>query len=117
MARISRAVIPGFPHHITQRGNRRQATFFAPDDYRHYLDLMAESCRRFDVEIWAWCLMPNHVHMIAVPQTDDGLRWAIGEAHRKYTLAVNRREGWQGYLWQGRFSSFVMGERHLPAAT
>ena len=116
MARMRRAVIPGFPHHITQRGNRRQRTFFELEDYDRYLELMADRCSRFGVEIWAFCLMPNHVHMIAVPETEEGLRRAIGEAHRCYTEAVNRREGWRGYLWQGRFASFVMDERYTLAA-
>jgi putative transposase len=59
MARIARVIAPGTPHHVTQRGNRRQQTFFSDDDYCAYIDLMAEWCRKYDVEIWAWCLMPN----------------------------------------------------------
>ncbi len=116
MARISRAVVPDLAHHVTQRGNRRQKTFFVPEDYRMYQALMAERCRRWRVTIWAYCLMPNHVHLIAVPSTPDGLHRAIGEAHRRYTREVNRREGWTGYLWQGRFASFAMDERHTIAA-
>jgi len=109
-------VIPGLPHHVTQRGNRRQQTFFCDDDYTAYLDLMAEWYGEHGVEIWAYCLMPNHAHLIAVPQSEDGLRRAIGEAHRRYTRLVNFREGWRGYLWQGRFASFVMDEPYLLAA-
>ena len=116
MARIARVVVPGLPHHITQRGNRRQRTFFVEDDYRRYLDLMAEWCDRCGVEIWAYCLMPNHVHLIAVPGSEADLRRAIGEAHRRYTDAINRRERWQGHLWQGRFTSIAMDERYLLAA-
>lgn len=116
MARIARIVAPGIPHNITQRGNRRQKTFFGDEDYRLYLNLMAEWCTRFGVEVWAYCLMPNHVHMIAVPVSEDGLRRAIGEAHRRYTRHVNFREGWRGHLWQGRFSSFPMDESHFIAA-
>ncbi|MEA1991141.1 MAG: transposase [Thermodesulfobacteriota bacterium] len=116
MARIARIVVPGYPHHITQRGNRRQETFFCNDDYRQYIALMAEWCRRCGVDIWAYCLMPNHTHLIAVPQTEDSMRKAIGEAHRRYARMINFREGWRGYLWQGRFSSFVMDERYLLAA-
>jgi putative transposase len=104
------------PHHLTQRGNRRQETFFQDDDYRAYLELMAASCNKHDVEVWAYCLMPNHVHLIAVPHSEDGLRLAIGEAHRRYTRRVNFREGWKGHLWQGRFASFVLDEKHLLAA-
>ena len=111
MARLARVVAPGLPHHITQRGNRRQQTFLCDEDYRSYLELMGQWCGAHQVEIWAYCLMPDHVHLIAVPQSADGLRRAIGEAHRRYTRMVNFREGWRGHLWQGRFSSFVLDER------
>jgi putative transposase len=104
------------PHHITQRGNRRQQTFFNEGDYAAYLELMAEWCREEGVEIWSYCLMPNHIHLIAVPSSEDGLRRAIGEAHRRYTRRINFREKWRGYLWQGRFASFVMDEPYLVAA-
>jgi putative transposase len=116
MARLARLVIPGLPHHVTQRGNRRQQTFFSDEDYAAYLELMADWCREEGVAIWSYCLMPNHVHLIAVPKTEDGLRRAIGEAHRRYTRRINFREKWRGYLWQGRFASFIMDEPHLLAA-
>jgi putative transposase len=93
MPRIPRVIAPGIPHHITQRGNRRMQTFFSNEDYSTYIDLMAEWCRKLRVEVWAYCLMPNHIHMIAVPETEDGLRRAIGEAHRRYTRRINFREG------------------------
>lgn len=117
MARLARVVAAKYPHHITQRGNRRQDTFFCADDYRYYIDTISEWCKKFDVEIWAYCLMPNHVHLIAVPETEDGLRLAIGETHRRYTRQINFRENWKGHLWQGRFSSFIMDEQYLLAAT
>jgi len=116
MARLARVVIPGTPHHVTQRGNRRQATFFGEADYRLYTALMAEWCERRGVEVWAYCLMPNHIHLIAVPESEEGLRLAIGEAHRRYTQYVNRREKWLGHLWQGRFASFPMDDPHAAAA-
>ena len=116
MARIARVICPEIPHHVTQRGNRRQATFFCDDDYRAYIELMKEWCCKYDVAIWAWCLMPNHVHLIAVPQTESGLARAIGEAHRRYTRKINFRENWRGHLWQGRFASFPMDEPYLLAA-
>jgi putative transposase len=117
MARIARVVVPGFPHHVTQRGNRRQKTFFVKGDYEAYLELMAQWCDLCGVSAWAYCLMPNHVHLIVVPKTEDGLRRAIGEAHRRYTRRVNFREGWRGHLWQGRFASFVMDEAYLLACS
>ena len=113
MARLARVIIPGVPHHITQRGNRKLETFFCDEDYRVYIGLMAEWCSRLAVAIWAYCLMPNHVHLIAVPSSEDGLRRSIGEAHRRYSRRVNFREGWRGHLWQGRFASFPMDEQHL----
>lgn len=116
MARIARVVIPGIPHHITQRGNRRMQTFFCDDDYQEYLTLMADSCRRYEVDIWAYCLMPNHVHFIAVPKQADSFRHAMGEAHRRYTRHINFREKWKGHLWQDRFASFPLSENHLLAA-
>jgi len=116
MGRLARVVIPGMPHHVTQRGNRRQQTFFNDGDYAAYLELMAEWCGKEGVDIWAYCLMPNHVHLIAVPATEQALRRAIGEGHRRYTRRVNFREKWRGYLWQGRFASFVMDEPYLLAA-
>ncbi len=116
MARLARVVIPGIPHHVTQRGNRRMPTFFSDDDYRAYLGLMAAQCEAHGVRVWAWCLMPNHVHLIAVPASAEGLARAVGEAHRRYTRRVNFREGWRGYLWQGRFSSCVLDGPHARAA-
>jgi putative transposase len=116
MARIARVVVPGLPHHVTQRGNRRQQTFFSDEDYAEYLRLMAASCTACGTRVWAYCLMPNHVHLILVPSGADGLRCALGEAHRRYTRRVNLREGWRGHLWQERFHSFVMDEAHLLGA-
>jgi putative transposase len=116
MARLARVVVAGIPHHVTQRGNRRQATFFGDEDYAAYRMLLAEWCPRCGVEIWAYCLMPNHVHLIVVPETEDGLRRGLGEAHRRYTRRINFREGWRGHLWQGRFASFPMDNRYLMRA-
>ena len=116
MARLARVVAPGQPHHVTQRGNRRQQTFFSPSDYRLYKTLMAEWCAHHGVAVWAYCLMPNHVHMILVPEHERDLGLAVGEAHQRYTRAINQREDWRGHLWQGRFASFVMDEAHLLAA-
>jgi len=78
---------------------------------------MSEWCVKFRVEAWAYCLMPNHIHLIVVPETKNGLTQATGEAHRRYRRRINFREGWRGHLWQGRFSSFIMGEAYLLACT
>jgi putative transposase len=115
MARIARVVVPGIPHHLTQRGNRGMETFFAEADYREYLFLMAEWCNRCKVQVRSYCLMPNHVHLIVVPETEEELRRGIGEAHRRYTRYINNQKGWKGHLWQGRFASFPMDESYLIA--
>jgi putative transposase len=115
MARLARVVAPGLPHHVTQRGNRRQQTFFNDGDYAAYREFVAEGCEAAGVTVWGYCLMPNHVHLILVPSSEDGLRRALAEAHRRYSRRVNQREGWTGYLWQGRFASAVMDDTHLMA--
>ncbi len=115
MARMARVVVPGTPHHVTQRGNRRQATFFEARDYELYLAIAAETFAAAGVEIWAYCLMPNHVHLIATPGHAEALAQAVGACHVRYTRQVNRRECWTGYLWQGRFASFPMDEDYFRA--
>ena len=115
MPRAARQVFPGIPHHVTQRGNRRQPTFFCEEDYALYLKLLRFWCARAGTKVWAWCLMPNHVHLVLVPSNQDGLRAALAETHRRYTWQINRREGWQGHLWQSRFASAPMDEAHVHA--
>jgi putative transposase len=116
MARLPRLVLPGIPHHVTQRGNRRERTFFEEGDYELYLDLLSDASRRAGVEIWSYCLMPNHVHIIAVPSDEDGLRRTFRYVHRHYTGFINARMRTTGHLWQGRFSSVAMDEAHFVAA-
>jgi putative transposase len=116
MPRIARLVVPHIPHHVTQRGNRRQQVFFSDDDYALYKALLRDWCAKAGTKIWAWCLMPNHVHLVLVPTHEDGLRAALGEAHRRYTRFINQRESWRGHLWQERFASFPMDEAHVQAA-
>ncbi|MEO5377093.1 MAG: transposase [Magnetococcus sp. DMHC-6] len=113
MARISRLTVPGVSHHVIQRGNRRLPTFFSEDDYRYYLNLLSEFSRKAGTEVWAYCLMPNHVHLILVPSHGDGLRQTLGEMHRRYTCYINEREKWRGHLWQERFHSFPMDDLNL----
>jgi putative transposase len=113
---MARVVVAGYPHHVTQRGNRRQQTFFNDGDFAEYKRLLSVWSGRCGVVIWAYCLMPHHVHLIAVPQSAEALRVAIGETHRRYTRRINFREGWRGHLWQGRFASVVLDGAHLVAA-
>jgi len=116
MARLARVVIPGHPHHVTQRGNGRARTFFGDGDYVLYRDLLAENCSAAGVEVWAWCLMPNHVHLILVPSDPDGLRRALARVHRSYAGIIQTRRKRSGHFWQGRFGAVAMDEEHLAAA-
>ena len=116
MARIARFVVPGLPHHITQRGNRREHVFFGDDDYALYRDLLATQCRKHGVAVWAYCLMPNHVHLVLVPDREQALGRALGETHRRFSSTINARLRVTGHLFQARFGSVAMDEEHLMAA-
>ena len=113
MDRLARIVIPGLPHHVTQRGNRRERVFFSDEDYQFYLNELGAAARKAEAEIWGWCLMPNHVHLLIAPRDVDGLRLSVANAHRRYAARVNARNKWTGHLWQGRYGSVVMDEAHL----
>ncbi|MBS0253879.1 MAG: transposase [Proteobacteria bacterium] len=116
MARLARYVLPGCPHHVTQRGNGRQQTFFGDADYAAYRDLLAEHCAAHGVAVWSWVLMPNHVHLIVVPEHIDALRAALSKVHRAYAGRIHARERRTGHFWQGRFGCVAMDEPHLLAA-
>ena len=116
MARIARVVLPGIPHHITQRGVRSMRIFRSKKDRNDYLWFLSEQGERLGVSFIAYCLMSNHVHLIAVPEEAESLARGIGEAHRLYTRAVNFRQDVRGYLFQGRFYSCPLDMRHLVAA-
>ena len=116
MAGLARFVLPGIPHHVTQRGNGRQQTFFYDDDYQLYLDLLRTHCTANHVEIWAWVLMSNNVHLILTPAHKDGLRAALSRVHRAYAGHIHAREKRTGHFWQGRFGCMAMDDEHLGAA-
>lgn len=116
MARLARVVIPGCPHHVVQRGVRSMRIFADDGDRMEYLRLLKLNAAKHGIYFMAYCLMTNHVHLIAVPEREDSLARGIGEAHRLYTLGVNLRAGARGYLFQGRFFSCPMDERHSVAA-
>jgi putative transposase len=116
MARIARIVVPGYPHHIIQRGNRRQRVFFNDEDRKVYLDYLRIHAKPAGIHFWGYCLMDNHVHIIAVPDKEESFAFGFAEAHRRYTRMINFRENWRGYLWEGRFKSYPLSEFHLYAA-
>lgn len=116
MPRLARSVFAGVPHHITQRGNRRENVFFSDEDRKVYLGWLKEYCQREGVDILAYCLMTNHVHLVAVPRTIDSLHQVFKPLHMRYAQRVNRIRGWKGHLLQGRFFSSPLDEAYLWAA-
>jgi putative transposase len=116
MSRIARVVVPGCPHHIVQRGNRRQTVYFNDQDKVTYLELFSAHKDKAGIEIWAYCLMDNHVHFVAVPLDKTSLARGIGIVHKEYTRMIHFREDWRGYLWQGRFFSVPLSDQYLYRA-
>lgn len=110
MARQARITLDNSPHHITQRGNRGDPVFFEKGDFQAYLDTLKEQCERFNVKLLSYCLLPNQIHILAIPQNGETLARAIGETHRRYTNMINKRNGWRGHLFQDRFFSYVCDE-------
>lgn len=102
-----------FPHHITQRGNNRQDVFFVDDDRKVYLELLQEQSEKNGLSVMGYCLMTNHVHLIAIPRSEEALAKAIGRTHFIYTQYINRFHGRSGHLWQGRFYSCALDDQHF----
>lgn len=116
MPRRARAVFPGIPHHVTQRGNNRQIVFHSAGDRQWYLAALARHSQANQVRILGYALMPNHVHLIAVPERADSLAKALQRAHSEYAAAWNRAGGRTGHLWQGRYFSCPLDRTHLMMA-
>jgi len=116
MGRIGRIVVPGLPHHVTQRGNKNAPVFAADGDREVYLAMLRKSAARRGMRIWAYCLMTNHVHLVVVPEREDSLSLALHDAHSAYANWFNKKAGIPGNLWRNRFYSCVMDEPHLWAA-
>lgn len=116
MPRLARSVFAQVPHHVTQRGNRREDVFFTDADFDAYLAWLAQYAEQHDVEILAYCLMPNHVHLVAVPASADGLQAVLKPLHMRYAQRVNRARGGNGHVWQGRYFSSALDEAYLWAA-
>jgi putative transposase len=113
MARIARIIVPDCPHHITHRGNHREDIFFSPQDRDLYLSALKEHAEKFQLDILAWCLMSNHIHLVAIPENEISLAKTIGGAHRKYSRRINECRGWSGHLWANRYFSTPLDEPHL----
>lgn len=105
-----------YPHHVTQRGNYRHPVFNHREDYKVYLQWLKEYSQKYSLKIWAYCLMSNHVHFICVPMTDDSLARTFNTLHMRYSQYYNRKRNLTGHLWQGRFYSCILNERHLFSA-
>lgn len=116
MARFARVVVPGGVYHVTHRGNRGAPVFLAPQDREDYKSRLSEAAERYGLEVWAYCLMTNHVHLIAVGSAADSLARAIHGAHGLHARDLNRRMGWRGHLWANRFYSTLLDEPHLWTA-
>ncbi len=112
MKRITKA---GLPHHIIQRGLKGRQTFLSDNDYATYIEIMAECTRMHGVEIWTYCLMPDHVHLIAIPKEKNSLTNCLRVAHIRYTKYINSRTGSSGQFWQGRYASHLLDEEYLIA--
>jgi len=117
MPRQARVVFPNIPHHIIQRGNRREDVFFSDSDRKQYLEWLKEYCKEQKVEILAYCLMTNHIHLIAVPTTEDGLQRVLKPLHMRYAQKINRERGWKGHFWQGRYFSSPLDGEYLLFTT
>jgi putative transposase len=116
MPRAARIVIPGIPHHITQRGNRQQVIFFDAEDYQSYCDILAIALSKHKTKCLAWCLMPNHIHLMLVPESVDSLRATLSSTHTTYAQRVNERQQLSGHVFQGRFASYPMDDAHMMIA-
>ncbi len=116
MARLPRLTLPGFPHHVIQRGNNRQPIFSASADYQTLLDLLNENAGKFDVAIHAYVLMNNHFHLLVTPQTVEGLPQMMQAVGRRYVRYFNDSQGRTGTLWEGRYrSTLLQANRYLLA--
>ncbi len=116
MARLARLTLPGYPHHVIQRGNNRQAIFSAPADHQMLLALLHESAQKFGVAVHAYVLMTNHFHLLATPETDEGLPLMMQAVGRRYVRYFNDVQGRSGTLWEGRYrSTLIQTDRYLLA--
>ncbi len=113
MSRIARIILEGVPYHITQRGNGRQQVFFEDRDYILYLDLLRNNCTEERLSIWAYCLMPNHIHLITMPERAAAMAQAMGRTNADFARYYNLRKRSRGHVWQARYHSTPLDASHL----
>lgn len=113
MSRIARLAVEGVPHHVTQRGNGKQQVFGADPDYRLYLSLLRRYSTAYELDIWAYCLMPNHIHLVAVPARETSMAKALGRVHAEYAKYFNLVRQSCGHVWQARYFSCPLDGAHL----
>ena len=113
MSRIARIILEGVPYHITQRGNGRQQVFFEHREYTLYLDLLRHNCQSERLPIWAYCLMPNHIHLIVLPERQAAMAQAMGRTNADFARYYNLRKRSCGHVWQARFHSTPLDTVHL----
>lgn len=116
MPRIARVVAKNYPHHVTQRGNYKQPVFEDEQNYELYLQWLEQYSQKNHLDIWAYCLMKNYVHFVCVPRKDDALAKTFNMLHMRYSQYFNKKNNRTGHLWQGRFYSCILDERHVYAA-
>ncbi len=112
MPRQPRIVFADIPHHITQRGNRKQDVFFCDEDKDFYLEILKQYTEKHKVSVLAYCLMTNHIHLILKPSTEDGLQKVLKPLHMRYSQYINKKKDWTGLLWQGRYFSAPLDEQY-----
>ena len=116
MPGLARVVAPGLPYHVTHRGNRRQDVFFRPEDREVYKDWLSDYAQRYELAVWAYCLMTNHVHLIVSGGRSNSLARTMGCTHGLFARRQNRLHKWSGHLWANRFFSTPLDEEHLWTA-
>ena len=113
MPRTERIVIPNVPYHVTQRGNHQIDVFYNPEDRAKYLEFLQLYTSRFELNILAYCLMTNHIHLVAIPRKPTSLSRTMQVTSVRHTKRINRTRGWSGNLWQQRYFSCALDNTHL----
>jgi len=116
MSRLARIVFAGVPHHITQRRDRREDGFYVEEDYQTYLEWLSYYSRQHRLEVLAYCLMTNHIHLVVAASNENSFQQVLKSLHMRYAQRINRIRKWKGHFWQGRYLSSPMDERYMWSA-